>query len=152
MKNHLKTIVFFLSFSFNLAIAECETDCILKNRSQDQDCALENTPLTRCENYSIYLRQDKSLNSEYKNLIRSLTKEEVSALRKTQRSWLDWRLEKCEQIDQQASCDNGVCAGVAHDECIISLTKQRTSELINFKKDLATAKSNNFIFSKKYDY
>jgi uncharacterized protein YecT (DUF1311 family) len=73
-------------------------------------------------------------------------------LRKTQRSWLDWRLEKCEQIDQQASCDNGVCAGVAHDECIISLTKQRTSELINFKKDLATAKSNNFIFSKKYDY
>nr|WP_167761368.1 lysozyme inhibitor LprI family protein [Duganella callida] len=124
----------------------------LKNRSHDQYCPIEGTPLSRCESYRLYVQEDKELNQEYKALIKALSKDDVAVLRKMQRSWLDWRLDKCDEVDQQANCDNGVCAGVAHDECIVALTAQRVNELSRFRQNVHEAKSNNFNFSKKYDF
>ncbi|NYE59771.1 uncharacterized protein YecT (DUF1311 family) [Duganella sp. 1224] len=152
MKKFLNILVLLFCCSSILAFAECKNDCVLKNRSQDQDCKLDNTPLSRCENYAAYVKEDKKLNKEYKELIKVLSKEDVADLRKTQRSWLDWRLEKCEEVDQNANCDNGVCAGVAHDECIVSLLTQRANELNKFRQNVTGARSSRFAFSKKYDY
>lgn len=152
MKKYLNILVLSFCCASSLAVAECKTDCVLKNRSQDQDCSLDSTPLTRCENYATYMKEDKKLNKEYKELIKALSKEDIANLRKTQRSWLDWRLETCEEADQHANCDNGVCAGVAHDECIVSLTTQRANELSKFRQNVTEAKSSSFNFSKKYDF
>jgi uncharacterized protein YecT (DUF1311 family) len=152
MKKYLNLLVLLLCCVSSLAVAECKKDCVLKNRPQDQDCAIDSTPLTRCENYATYMKEDKKLNKEYKELIKKLSKEDVDTLRKTQRSWLDWRLEKCEEADQMANCDNGVCAGVAHDECVVSLTTQRSNELSRFKHNVPEARTSNFTFSKKYDF
>jgi uncharacterized protein YecT (DUF1311 family) len=152
MKKYLKFVILMLSLGFGLAAAECKTDCVIKNRSQAQDCPLDMAPLTRCENYSGYMKEDKKLNKEYKELVKVLDKDNVVALRKTQRSWLDWRIDKCDEVDEQAKCDNGVCAGVAHDECIVALTIQRTNELSRFKQNLQDARSSGFIFLKNYDY
>lgn len=151
MKKYLSLVIVLLSLGSRLAAAECKLDCVIKNRSQDQGCALNSTPLTRCENYSSYKKEDKKLNKEYKELVKALPKDDVAVLRKTQKSWLDWRLEKCDEVDEQAKCDNGVCAGVAHDECIVALTTQRANELSRFKNNLSDAKSSIFSYSKKYD-
>jgi len=151
MKRYLNLVIVMLSLGSGLAAAECKTDCVIKNRSQDQECALNSMPLTRCENYSSYMKEDKKLNKEYKELVKILPKNDVAALRNTQRSWLDWRLEKCDEVDEQAKCDNGICAGVAHDECIVVLTTQRANELSRFKNNLSDAKSSIFSYSKRYD-
>jgi uncharacterized protein YecT (DUF1311 family) len=152
MKKYLTLGILMLSLGSGLATAECKTDCVIKNRSQDQDCALDSTPLTRCESHAGYLKEDKKLNKEYKDLVKALGKDDVATLRKTQRAWLDWRLEECDEVDEKSKCDNGVCAGVAHDECIVALTTQRTTELSRFKQNVQDAKSSGFAFSKKYDY
>ena len=126
----MKNIIYLLSllsvFMCGLAAADCITDCVVNNRSGDQDCSLEKTPLTRCEKFSRYVVEDQQLNLRYKSLMKKLSAEESRMLRAAQRDWLAWRLEKCDEVDERHSCDNGVCAGVAHDSCIIDTTRQRT--------------------------
>ena len=148
MKSSLKVLTFAaLLMHVNLAFSGCKDNCVLRNRSQDQDCALDKTPLTRCEKFSTYLAEDSKLNAQYKNLIKKLNGKAASALRTTQRAWLQWRLEKCDDMEELSKCDNGVCAGVAHDACIVALTRYRTADLVKFENDPASAVQANFSFS-----
>lgn len=81
--------------------------------------------------------------------MKRLGKSDAATLTGTQRQWLDWRLEKCGDIDEQAHCDNGICAGDAHDDCIVSFTLQRADELKRFANDPAAAVAAKFAFSRK---
>jgi uncharacterized protein YecT (DUF1311 family) len=121
----------------------------LQNRSDDQACALERTPLTRCGEFAEYMKEDRILNANYKALMKSLGKRDAATLKGTQLQWLDWRVEKCDDVDEQTHCDNGICAGVAHDDCIVSLTRQRADELKRFANDPAAAVAAKFAFSKE---
>ncbi|RFP19314.1 DUF1311 domain-containing protein [Duganella sp. BJB475] len=128
---------------------DCKENCILTNRSQDQSCALDKTPLTRCGNFSSYMAEDSKLNAQYRSLVKKLNSADAAALRTTQRAWLQWRLDKCDEADEASGCDNGVCAGVAHDACIIAVTRDRTLDFVQFSNDPANAARTNFSFSHK---
>jgi uncharacterized protein YecT (DUF1311 family) len=132
------------------AVADSCTDCGLRNRSDDQNCALEKTPLTRCETFREYLKSDKELNNAYRKLTKQLDSQSLSILRTTQREWIKWRDEKCEDVEEAANCTNGVCAGVSHDSCIVKLTEKRTSELVDYAKKMLDAQTSHFAFDKKY--
>jgi uncharacterized protein YecT (DUF1311 family) len=120
-----------------------------QNRSDDQACALERTPLTRCGEFAEYVKEDRILNANYKALMKGLGKVDTATLKSAQLQWLDWRLEKCNDVDEHAHCDNGICAGVAHDDCIVSLTRQRADELKRFANDPAAAVAAKFAFSRE---
>lgn len=148
MKTLHKSLIFTLLLWASQAFSDdCKDNCVLKNRSQDQACALDKTPLTRCENFSRYLAEDSKLNTEYKSLIKKLNSTDATALRTAQRRWLQWRLDKCDEAEDASKCDNGVCAGVAHDACIVTLTKDRTLNFVKFSSDPASAVRANFTFS-----
>lgn len=127
---------------------DCTTDCVLTNRSEDQNCALEKTPLTRCENFDAFRDADSKLNKAYSALLKQIGKAEAFRLRTPQRAWIVWRNEQCEEEEDQAKCNNGVCAGVAHGSCILNLTYRRTKELSTFSKDIKAAKAAGFRFEK----
>lgn len=118
------------------------------NRSDDQSCELERTPLTRCGQFAEYMKQDRKLNANYKALMKSLSKGDAATLKSAQLQWLDWRVEKCDDIDEQAKCDNGVCAGVAHDDCMVAITASRAAELKQFADNLGAAKAAKFTFGR----
>lgn len=120
-----------------------------KNRSDDRACALERTPLTRCGAFAEYMKEDRNLNATYKALMKGLGKADAATLKGSQLQWLEWRQEKCDEVDEQAHCDNGWCAGVAHDDCMVSLTRQRADELKRFSNDSAAAVSTRFTFSRE---
>ena len=146
-------ILFILSCGVlsHLAYA-CKTgDCILKNRSDDQACELGDGPLTRCEKFEQFVNEDKKLNEAYKSLKTKLDKESFAQLRLTQRSWIKWRDETCENAEENVGCNNGVCAGVEHDGCIVKLTRVRAQELREFRSNLIYAKKTNFQYARKYD-
>ncbi len=94
------------------------------------------------------MKEDRKLNANYKALMQSLSMSDASELKTAQRRWLDWRREECEDADEQAHCDNGVCAGVAHDDCIVSLTALRADELKQFVSAPAAAKAARFTFGR----
>ncbi|MQA18135.1 DUF1311 domain-containing protein [Rugamonas sp. FT103W] len=148
MKSSLKLLTLAtVLLHANLAVSGCKDNCVLKNRSQDQHCSLDNTPLTRCEKFPAYIAEDGKLNAQYKNLIKILNGKDASALRTTQRAWLQWRLDKCDDMEELSKCDNGVCAGVAHDACIVALTRYRTADFVKFENDPVSAVRANFSFS-----
>ena len=124
------------------------TGCGLRNQSDDQNCELGNTPLTRCVNFGEYLRHDKELNIAYRRLTIQLDRHSLMLLKKTQREWIQWRDEQCEDVEEAASCTNGICAGVNHDACVVAVTKKRTSEIVGFSRNLQEAKESSFVFEK----
>ena len=126
----------------------CEKGCALLNRSADQDCRLDNTPLTRCSNFNEFRKEDARLNDEYRKLAGKLSEKDRTLLLRPQRAWIRWRDEQCELEDIQANCTNGMCAGVEHDNCILGLTARRADELEAFNADLGKARTNGFGFSK----
>jgi uncharacterized protein YecT (DUF1311 family) len=132
------------------AIAEGRTGNGLKNRSDDQNCALEKTPLTRCETLREYAKRDSELNKEYRKLTKQLKNQSLSALKTTQRERIKWRDEKCDDVEEAANCTNGVCAGVSHDYCIVELTEKRTSELAVFSRQALDVQPSQFAFDKSY--
>lgn len=127
------------------------SDCILKNRSEDQECKLENTPLTRCEQFHEFVKEDKNLNDAYKSLQKLLNKNDGQQLKLAQRSWIKWRDDTCEDAEDNVGCNNGVCAGVEHDGCIVKLTRVRASELARFIENPVTAARSKFTYAKKYE-
>lgn len=130
--------------------AQCKSNCILQSRLNDQECNLEKTPLSRCSFLAHYEKSDLKLNTEYRELIKKINKIDIDILRKNQREWLKWRLEKCEEVDESSACDNGMCAGVDHDTCIVTLTDQRIKEIVKYKDDIPSGRVNGFSFSKEY--
>jgi uncharacterized protein YecT (DUF1311 family) len=147
-----ESFYFFMALLLGGQAGACELrDCVIANCSDDQACALEKTHLTRCEKCWSYVKEDFRLNRAYQELMRSLKQADQQLLRKAQRSWLIWREEKCEEVDVAANCENGACAGVAHDSCIVGLTRQRGSELIVFSQNLPEARKRNYAFTLDYD-
>lgn len=109
---------------------------------------LAETPLIKGENYQRYKQEDKKLNSEYRSLYQTLSKKNKTLLKNAQRQWLEWRLTKCNAMQEKVNCGTAGCFGVEHDDCIIQMTTDRTSELINFKKSPNNAAAQKFSFSK----
>ena len=119
-------------------------------------CDLSKTPLERGENCATYVKEDKKLNSAYKALSKTLDKNSLPFLIKTQRRWIEWRDSRCEKAQVESGCTgvttNSQCVGRAHDECILDLTAQRTVELRNFIENPSDASKTHFDFSLKYRY
>ena len=127
----------------------CDVNCILTSALIDQNCALENTPLVRCGNFEEFKDHDNRLNHSYSTLRKILNKADQENLRMIQISWISWRDETCDDLESEANCDNGMCTGVAHDSCMVSLTERRHNELEIFKKSITKAKASNFSFSRR---
>jgi len=128
---------------------KCDANCVLKSAANDQSCSIESTPLVRCGNFEEFKSYDKKLNQSYKSLRKTLNETDRNDLRKTQTNWITWRDKTCDDLESEANCDNGMCVGVAHDSCIVTLTQRRHDELELFKKNVTKAKALNFSFSKK---
>lgn len=120
--------------------------------STGPECPLHDTPLERCGAYSWYKAEDKVLNARYKILSKAYGKNTLANLKKVQREWIKWRDAKCNEVQAKSGCDNGLCEGVAHDECIIHLTEARSLELLDFIKNPGDAEKRLFQFSKKNRY
>jgi uncharacterized protein YecT (DUF1311 family) len=127
---------------------QCSSGCVLRNRSDDQNCDLNKTPLSRCGGLSQFSKSDAKLNDEYRRLSQQLRSADRKSLQKAQREWIRWRDEQCETEEADANCDNGVCTGVAHDSCILDLTARRTKELRRFSQSTASGVGSGFAFSK----
>lgn len=97
------------------------------------------------------MTEDKKINTEYRLLLNKLDESDAQILRDVQKSWLNWRTERCDDIDEKSNCDNGVCAGVAHDSCILKVTRERTAELTKFRGNIGSARMQKFSFSKNYE-
>ena len=123
-----------------------------KSDNEYSNCLLEKTPLDSCESYGSYMQSDKELNLVYKNMVLSLDKNNLSFLRQKQRQWIKWRDSRCRVAQEKSGCTNTSCNAVAHDECIIALTDQRTSELRQFIKNRKEIKNKNFDFSRHNKY
>jgi uncharacterized protein YecT (DUF1311 family) len=93
---------------------------------------------------------DKKLNVNYKKLRRALSSTQKDDLRKTQKEWIEWRNEKCEAAQEGSGCNNGLCAGVSHDECMVDLTSRRATELLNFSKLPRKAFAEKYRFKAEY--
>jgi len=100
---------------------------------------LSNASLAACNLHEMLLINERAcarfkaagakLNKTYKKLMLELDFGTKPLLRSSQRKWIDWRDEKCEQVQEDSGCQNSLCNGVAHDICIIDLANQRTQEL-----------------------
>ncbi|QGZ37652.1 lysozyme inhibitor LprI family protein [Pseudoduganella flava] len=127
---------------------QCSDGCVILSRSDDQNCDLNKTPLSRCGGYRQFMKSDAILNEEYRRLFQQLKLIDRKSLQKAQREWIMWRDEQCETEEVEANCDNGVCAGVAHDSCILDLTARRAKELRRFTQENASGVDSGFAFSK----
>lgn len=122
-----------------------------ENAGGGTDCSIDETPLSICKYYPQYLKSDKSLNYEYKQLTKILDKKNLSLLRQSQRLWIEWRDEKSGGVYEKSTlCAGTVCIDAVHDNCVIDLTDKRTEELRQFKKDIKLAKDKSFSFSKEH--
>lgn len=113
-------------------------------------CNLHETPLTNERACARFKAADIKLNKTYKKLMSGLDSGSKSLLKSSQREWIDWRDEKCDQVQEESGCQNSSCNGVAHDICIIDLTNQRTEELEEYSRSTDSAKKRRFAFSRSY--
>lgn len=152
MKTQLYTAVACAILALNSTAEACtkERNCILISRMDDQKCELEKTSLSRCSVLPDYLMADKELNFRYRALVKKLDQKSIASLRSTQREWIKFREEKCIEFEIAAECDNGICAGVNHDNCVVDLTKTRTEELKSITIKLESAPVLDFGFDKIY--
>lgn len=141
-------LAFIAPFHPASAADSCGKNCILRSASNDQHCAIEDAPLVRCEKLGEFKKWDSRLNFSYKTLQASLGGNDARILKITQRKWIAWRDDTCDEAEAAARCTNGMCVGVAHDSCIVQLTERRQGELDTFKADLKKSKAAGFGFSK----
>jgi uncharacterized protein YecT (DUF1311 family) len=135
-----------LPFEESLAADACNGDCVLQSAADDQNCAVEKTPLVRCEKFQEFQKRDSELNSAYKALYSSLSKLDQGQLKIAQRKWIKWRDDTCDDVEADANCTNGMCVGVAHDSCVVRLTERRRDELKQISSKSGT-KADRFRFS-----
>lgn len=121
--------------------------CHAETADKKNDC--DPSVISRESTCSQYLKIDSELNKEYKILISNLSKDDVFLLRSTQREWIKWRSDRCNEAQEDSGCQSGSCVGVEHDSCILQLTFTRTSELKKFSEDPQAAKYLKFKFSQK---
>ena len=115
------------------------------------ECDVQKTPLTNGGCCTEYMRIDKELNEHYKKLIRDIDPKKGRRLRDVQRAWIQWRDDKCDDVQESSGCNgNGSCNGVAHDYCIIDLTEQRVNELRRLILHIHSIREEDLLFSKEY--
>ena len=120
-----------------------------EDRSREA-CDLIRSPLTRCDIYIDYKESDKKLNRSYRALLKKLPTTDASSLRRKQRQWVEFRDKTCLDLQEKAACDNALCDGVEHDQCILELTNIRTKELNLFLKDPSLGVRAGYGFETKY--
>lgn len=114
-------------------------------------CDVQKTPLTNAGRCEEYMKLDRNLNERYKKLMSDVDPDTQKRLRNVQRQWIQWRDEKCEEVQEISGCNgNGSCNGVAHDYCVIDLTRQRYDELNSIQPHDRSIKENDLLFSKEY--
>lgn len=113
-------------------------------------CNLNDTPLTNEKACVRFKAADIKLNKTYRKLMSELDADSKSLLKSSQREWIDWRDEKCDEVQEDSMCQNSTCNGVAHDICIIDLTNQRTRELEKFSLNKSQAREHKFAFNRTY--
>lgn len=110
-----------------LAQAECESPY----RYQYQQCMEEALGVTvdmlSCIGDEL-VHQDQQLNIAYKELMSNLTPDRKKALKKAQRLWIQYRDANC---NFYAAPDSGSIAQVQINDCVLTMTAQRTQELQN---------------------
>lgn len=111
-------------------------------------CKLEETPLMYERRCNDFKKADQQLNTSYGKLMDRLSKDQKFKLRSAQRRWIEWRDKKCEELESY--CVTGSCSGVAHDSCVIDLTKIRDRELRSYYMNVEDAEQRNFAFSMDY--
>lgn len=114
------------------------------------ECRLEETPLMHERACARFKVADGALNLSYKALMTELNKDASSILRTVQKTWIKWRDENCDQVNENSECQNSSCTGVAHDICIIDLTNQRTHELEEYSRNTEGARKQGFAFNRSY--
>ena len=102
--------------------------------------------------YDDYLKEDKLLNDSYKSLSQTLNKKDVGLIKQAQRKWIKWRDETCIRAQTKVNRSLGSFGSSVRDDCLISLTEQRTNELQQFIKDPRGALQKKFDFSRENDY
>lgn len=134
----LISIFLFILLSFN-SYANCV---------QDYDERLPWQSIDSCDEYK---EADAELNLTYKKLTKLIEKSDKTLLKKSQKDWILWRNETCKKAEDDAlpRCSNVSCLGLAKDSCLIELTKQRTTDFLEFQKNIKQARQNNFSFSKR---
>lgn len=111
-------------------------------------CKLDATPLMYERKCEEFVKVDKNLNEHYARLMKMLPAEPKVQLRNVQRTWIEWRDAKCEELE--SGCVTGSCAGVAHDSCIVDLTSKRGNELKAYSKNLRAAEQADFTYLTDY--
>lgn len=99
-----------------------------------------------------YLNEDKLLNDSYKSLSQTLDKKDTALLKQSQRKWIKWREDACIRAQTKVNRNLGSFGSSARDDCLITLTEKRTSEIQQFGKDPKLASKQKFDFSRTNDY
>lgn len=136
--------------NFNGLLALLTIAGVLLSNESLAACNFGETPLTNEKACVRFKAADIKLNRTYKKLVSELDSDGKSLLRSTQRAWIDWRDERCDQVQEDSRCENSLCNGVAHDICIIDLTNQRTQELEEYSHSTESAKKQRFAFTRSY--
>ena len=99
-----------------------------------------------------YMKEDKLLNDSYKSLSQTLDKKDTALLKQSQRKWIKWRDDTCVRAQTKVNRNHGTFGSSVRDDCLISLTEKRTSEIQQFGKDPKLASKQKFDFSRTNDY
>lgn len=102
--------------------------------------------------YDDFQKEDKLLNESYKSLSKTLEKRDADLFKQAQRKWIKWRDETCIGAQTKANRSLGSFGNSVRDDCLISLTEQRTNEIQQFSKELRSAQKKKFNFSRANDY
>jgi uncharacterized protein YecT (DUF1311 family) len=114
-------------------------------------CDVQSTPLINAGRCHEYIKLDRTLNAHYKKLMSDLDPKLRQKLREVQRTWIRWRDDKCDEVQESSGCNaNGSCNGVAHDYCIIDLTIARDRELQKLLSNTDSINEKNLPFSMEY--
>jgi len=146
MKKHFIACITLLFSTLALSAA----DKAKHEVQPSETCDLARSPLMRCDIYIDYERSDKKLNQSYRTLMKKLPTADAGSLRRKQREWVEFRDKTCLDLQEKAACDNALCDGVEHDQCILELTNIRTKELNLFLKDPRLGVRSGYGFDTKY--
>ncbi len=150
MRKNRKLISFsyvfcLLMFTVQFSYAESNKGNILNNGGNEAKSEIYNP-------YEDYLKEDKLLNESYKSLSQMLDKKDAGLLKQAQRKWIKWRDATCIRAQTKVNRSLGSFGNSVRDDCLISLTEQRTNEIQQFIKDPRGALQKKFDFSRENDF
>lgn len=151
MKTKILAAVTCAMLLLNAARADgCASKALSRPATLEKKCNLEQTPLTRCDIVNDYEKADNELNIRYRALAKKLGMKSRDLLRMRQREWIKFREQKCDEVQLASGCDNSMCDGVEHDDCVLELTKSRTKELQTFSARPISSPVTDYLFDRRY--